>query len=62
MLSSHSPDRCSASRTAYSSRRIPTRSMRRQEAALSAKQLAVTRRRPRSSKQIRMSSRTASVA
>ena len=46
----------------WHSRRIPTRSISRQDASLSAKQFAVTRRRPSSSKQIRISSRTASAA
>ena len=62
MPSSQPSERCSESRTVYSSRRMPTRSISRQDASLPAKQLAVTRRSPRPVKQIRISSRTASLA
>ena len=44
------------------SRRMPTRSIRRYDAVLAAKQLAVTRRSPRSWKQIRRAASTASIA
>ncbi|MBG6106656.1 MFS family permease [Frigoribacterium sp. CG_9.8] len=54
--------RCSDPRTSCSSRRMPTLSIRRQDAVLSAKHLAVTRRSSNSSKQIRINSRTVSVA
>ena len=43
--SSHSPERCSDPRTSWDSRRMPTRSIRRQEDSLSAKHWAITRRR-----------------
>jgi hypothetical protein len=49
-------------RTVWLSRRIPTRSMSRHDRVLSAKQSAVTRRSSRTSKQIRSTSVTASVA
>ena len=60
--SSHSPFRCRESCLACCSRRMPSRSISRHDATLSAKHWAMTRRTPISSKQIRSSSRTASVA